>query len=656
MLMARKLRRYALVCSCLLFASCAGPLPDSELGRALGFTLATRANDGAGAQASGQCGAPALLINEIQGSGMESHLLGEVVTIEGIVVGDFQPNDGDEFATDLGGFNVQEEDDDADGNLLTSEGIFVAERRPDVRVGQLVRITGRVSESDGLTALRSVRDVVVCADDQELPAPAVVRLPVENMADLEAFEGMRVVFPQELVISEYFNFDRFGEVVLAVPSAGTARVYQPTSYLDPSDPTIADAIDLMGRSRITLDDGRGAENPDPARHPAGGAFTRDHAFRGGDVLVGVTGVLGFAFGGYRIQPTEDAAFVSRNPRPVEPPDVGGDLRAAVFNVLNYFEDFGSIGCGPEGLDDCRGADDQREFERQRAKIGAAITAMDAHVVGLIEIENDADQGALVDLVEGLNAATAPGTYDYVDTGGPVGIDAIKVAIVYQPAVVRVVGAPAVLDDLGFLDPNDTGEDRNRAALAQSFEDLASGATFTFVVNHFKSKGEACGRGDDDPLQGNCNRTRTLAARTLLDWLSSHPTGLDDPDYLVVGDLNGYDHEDPVLELTAGADAALDTADDYVDLLRRFEGEDAYTYLFDGQLGYLDYAFASPTLAAQVTGAAAWHVNADEPDLIDYDVTFKRPPQAELFEPTPFRSSDHDPVIVGMDLELPADAR
>src|SRR5690606_24833478 len=139
----------------------------------------------------------------------------------------------------------QEEDDDGDGDPLTSEGIFVAERRPDVRVGQLVRVTGRVSESDGLTALRSVRDGVVCEEGRELPAPAVARLPVESMADLEALEGMRVVFPQELVISEYFNFDRYGEVVLAVPGAGSERVYQPTSFLDPGDPAVAAALDLM---------------------------------------------------------------------------------------------------------------------------------------------------------------------------------------------------------------------------------------------------------------------------------------------------------------------------------------------------------------------------------------------------------------------------
>jgi hypothetical protein len=43
------------------------------------------------------------------------------------------------------------------------------------------------------------------------------------------------------------------------------------------------------------------------------------------------------------------------------------------------------------------------------------------------------------------------------------------------------------------------------------------------------------------------------------------------------------------------------------------------------------------------------VNADEPDILDYDTTFKQPPQDALYEPNAYRSSDHDPVIVGLAL-------
>jgi predicted extracellular nuclease len=170
-----------------------------------------------------------------------------------------------------------------------------------------------------------------------------------------------------------------------------------------------------------------------------------------------------------------------------------------------------------------------------------------------------------------------------------------------------------------------------------------------VVNHLKSKGSGCGAGDDDPVQGNCNLTRTLAAQVLGDWLATDPTGSDDPDHLIIGDLNSYDKEDPIDALIAGSDDTAGTGDDFSDLLRQFQGEQAYTYLFDGQLGYLDYALANQSLLRQMTGATAWHINADEPDIIDYDTTFKRDAQDALYAPDQYRSSDHDAVIVGLRL-------
>jgi uncharacterized protein len=79
-------------------------------------------------------------------------------------------------------------------------------------------------------------------------------------------------------------------------------------------------------------------------------------------------------------------------------------------------------------------------------------------------------------------------------------------------------------------------------------------------------------------------------------------------------------------------------------------------VFDGQWGALDYALASPSLAARVTGATAWHTNADEPSVLGYETAFKSDAQiAGLYAPDPFRASDHDPIIVGIDLlATPAD--
>jgi hypothetical protein len=217
-----------------------------------------------------------------------------------------------------------------------------------------------------------------------------------------------------------------------------------------------------------------------------------------------------------------------------------------------------------------------------------------------------------------------------------------------------VGGFAVLDDPSFTDPLGYGEQKSRPALAQTFIDNNTGGVFTAAVNHLKSKGTPCGPGDDDPQTGSCNLTRTLGAQALVDWLESDPTGSGDADYLIIGDLNAYDKEDPIDAVKAGPDDLLGTDDDYTDLVYQFQGENAYSYVFDGQLGYLDHALSNQALATEITGVTVWHINADEPDLIDYDMSYKKDAQDAIYAPDAYRSSDHDPVIAGLDVcdEIP----
>ena len=604
-------------------------------------------NGGGGGGEVGQCGDAATLVSEVQGGGATSPLAGQTVIVEGVVVGDFQDDDDGPFS-DLGGFHLQEEVTDFDASDDTSEGVFVfagGTALADVQVGQTVRVQGTVGEyeTSGSSQTQLTNPSVLTCGEGVVPAPVDITLPVPSRDFLERYEGMLVRFPQDLVISEYFNFDRFGELVLAQPLPGEDRLYQPTAVAEPYSTEAAARDAYNDLARITLDDGRSSQNPDPARHPNGNVFDLTNRFRGGDLVQNATGVLDNTFGRYRVQPTQGAAYSSVNPRPQQPDAVGGSLKVASFNVLNYFNGDGTGG----GFPTSRGADDPGEFQRQEAKIVSAIIGTGADIVGLIEIENDpeGETSALDDLTEALNAAAGAGTYDYVRTG-VIGSDEIRVALVFKPAAVTPVGDYAVLDasdDPRFRD------DRNRPALAQTFRENASSGVFTAVVNHFKSKGSGCGAGDDDPVQGNCNETRRLAAEALADWLAGDPTGSNDPDVLIIGDLNAYDKEDPVDALREGADDALGTRDDYTDLELTFEGELAYSYLFDGQFGYLDYALASQPLVPQVTGATTWHINADEPDILDYDTTFKKDAQDALFEPNPFRASDHDPVIVGLKL-------
>ncbi len=257
----------------------------------------------------------------------------------------------------------------------------------------------------------------------------------------------------------------------------------------------------------------------------------------------------------------------------------------------------------------------------------------------MEMENTQGVEPAADLAAGLNDATAPGTYSYVDTG-VIGTDAIRVGLLYKTTKMTPVGPFKVLNsavDPRFIDT------LNRPTLAQTFQRAGSGEKITVAVNHLKSKGSACaGDPDTGDGAGNCDVTRTNAAKALRDWLATDPTNSGDPDRLIIGDLNSYDHEDPIDELVAGG---------YTDLIKKYHGEFAYSYVFDGQVGYLDYGLANPSLVPQVTGAADWHINSDEPTLLDYDMTFKNDPEDAFYEPKAYRASDHDPVIVGMELGI-----
>lgn len=576
------------------------------------------------------CGDPTTPIFTVQGSGAASPLAGTDVAIEGVVVGDFQNNTAPDSGN-LNGFHVQAPV--GDGDPATSDGIFVyAPGSADVQVGDGVRVRGSVSEFNGMTEI-TLSNLWICSTGNVV-APTAVSLPVASLETLEAYEGMLVTFPQPLTISEYFNFDRFGEIVLT-----TDRQSTPTAVVEPGTDAVAlEATQAL--ARITLDDGRTTQNSDPAIHPNGAIFNLSNSFRGGDIVQNVTGVVDYSFGLYRIQPTRGADYTPANPRTAAPDAVGGSMKVASFNVLNYFTTLAPAG---------RGADTLEEFARQRAKIFAALAAIDADVVGLIEIENNT--AAIQDLVDGLNTVVGAGTYAYVDTG-IIGTDAIKVAFIYKPATVQPVGAYAVLDssvDARFIDT------KNRPALAQTFARTADNAAVTVVVNHLKSKGSDCNDVGDLDLgdgAGNCNLTRKAAAEALVDWLATDPTGSGDADYLIIGDLNSYDKEDPIDAILAGSDDGLGTADDYTDLVRTFQGETAYSYVFDGKTGYLDHALSGASLTPQVAGTTVWHINADEPDLIDYDMSFKQPAQDAIYAPDAYRSSDHDPVIIGLDLNAP----
>ncbi len=614
-----------------------------------------------------------VLISDIQGSpetqgeddfgnAGASPLLDQGVRVEGVVTASFPALDG---------FFLQEEAADSDGDAASSEGIFVYAPGMDVSEGYTVSVTGVVGEYFAKTQIGDVSaiDIVDAGDNLGLiDVPALTRSDFganDDPAALERFESMKVAFDQPMVVSEYFQLSRFGEITLYEGE----RPYQFTQANEPDvEGNAAYLADLASR-RIILDDDDNQQNsalPDgTVYHPRPDGLSVDDTIRGGDTVAELTGVLDWSFAGagaggtdaWRLRPTEadPVAFERTNPRTDAPEDVGNSLKVASFNVLNYFTtiDDGEARTAT-GLEP-RGADSVAELERQTDKIVSALAEIDAQVYGLIEVEND-DGAATQALVDALNVRTDGGTYAAIDTG-VIGTDAIKVAMIYDTAQVRPTGEFAILDqsvDPRFLDG------ANRPALAQTFEEISSGGTFTAAVNHLKSKGSvADGDAANGDGSGNNDRVRTDAAEALVDWLATDPTGSGDADTLILGDLNSYAREDPIDAIRDGADGISGTGDDYVDLLQRDQGEEAYTYLFDGQLGTLDYALANTALAGQVTGATAWHINADEVPLLDYNDDVQDPSEApfeeepsgnDLFAADAFRASDHDPVVVGLDLD------
>ncbi len=581
-------------------------------------------------------------IYTIQGAGATSAYAGRTVITQGVVT-----------RVVNNGFYMQ--DATGDGDPGTSDGIFVfTSTAPSVVAGDLARVsatvvefnTGSASNADTashtITELSSVSSVVVVGRGFAV-TPITVTLPLASRDDLERYEGMLVTLTGPFTVVQNAFLGQYGQVTLAA----LGRTETPTNRVRPGPAALALDADNKRRS-IVMDDGLSTQYPNPTPFLAG-----DATVRAGDTTTSVTGVIDYGLatsssadpGSWRIVPTAAPVFTRVNTRTTAPEDVGGTVRVASANVLNFFTTFtnGNTADGRTGQGctvgastspgNCRGANNLAEFTRQRAKIVEELAGLNADAVGLMEIQNNGGV-ALQNLVDGLNAKLGAGTYAYVpDPAQGTGTDAIKVAMIYKPSRLALGGPSA----------SDPSPIHNRPPLAQVFV-AAGGQRFMLVVNHLKSKGCDGGSGSDadlGDLQGCFNATRVLQARTTRTWVASLVGGGAPPEVLLVGDFNAYAQEDPIVELTANG---------YSDQVARFTAF-GYSYVFDGAAGRLDHALASPALVRLLARVAHWHVNADEPSVLDYNLENKQPACAtcspDFYTPTPYRASDHDPLVIGI---------
>jgi 5'-nucleotidase len=573
-------------------------------------------------------------IAEVQGTGASTPLAGQPVTVEGVVTGYYNAASGYrglylQTAGSGGG---------ADATPGASDGIFVYfnQLNPAVAVGDLIRVTGTAGEYQGQTQLTATAASAYEVLQAGAGLPEATPLPDTVVgADREAYEGMLVQPTGDYRLASSHELYNFGSLWL---SAG-GELVKSTETTDAGDAANAIAASNLAR-RLIVDDGYSIRVDNSAHVGGQPYFTADTVVRNGDRFVAPakTMILGYGFDNWRLQPqtpltdASDASykpsFETLNPRPATAPAVGGDVQFGSFNVFNYFTTFGG---------EARGAADAAQFAKQKAKIVAAINGLGADVVALEEMENSAVLGeqadeALADLVSGLNAAAGAGTWDYVRTPDAVnaaGNDVITTAIIFKPSVVTPVGESVADTDAVW--------DIARKPIAQTF-DIGDGRLVTVVANHFKSKTPPEGNTAPEPAdgQGFFNAERVAQAQrlaTFVDALAADPA--KSSDVILLGDFNAYGQEDPAQALTAAG---------FVDLVPT-KAPGQYTYTFNGELGSLDHAFVSESLASSVTGVGVWGINSAEWSDRGYAY-------GATDGSSPYRSSDHDPVLVGVSSAKP----
>ncbi len=549
-------------------------------------------------------------------------------TVEGVVTGVYA-------GLSPAGFYVQNDAAAADGDPATSDALFVVQAAPTVAVGNRVRVSGAVQEIASTPsfnqAVLTSPVITVLSVSSPLPAFSIIDNTTFSMADAEPLEGMLVEFNGPVTVTDVAAVKSRGELTLSL----RGLVYQPTQFVDPNDnpasgtsstgTSNAAAVTAYqtanGNKSLVLDDGRAATNPTPI--PYLDATTQ--TVRVGSTVARLRGVLGYGSSKWRVQPLAgtDAPQVV-TVRPSVPTFGPASVKIASMNVLNFFNGDGAGG----GFPTSRGALTLADFQRQRSKILLALTQMNADVLGLMEVENDGTgpSSAVQDLVNGLNQAQGAGTYAFINDGGSTrqanNTDLIHCAIIYKPAVLTPYGPALIASVAGLFE---------RPPLAQLFTttQAARRDTFALIVNHLKSKASGSGtNADQGDGQGASNLRRKQQADGLVQFINTtvRPAGTR---YVVsVGDYNANYEEDPMDILRAAGFVTGSPAA-------------STSYVFSGQSSALDHA----VLSGNLTGHAAvekWHINAAEPEFLEYDLA-----GAATDVNSPFRSSDHDPILIGL---------
>ena len=531
-------------------------------------------------------------------------------------------------------------------------------------IGEVLTVRGQAGEHFDSTQLSNVTFEVAEGDFEAVVPLSIDKLPAGDV-EREPYEYM-LVLPGAHTVTNNYALNTFGEVGLA---PGDEPFRQPTDFMEPGPAAVAKAEEY-NEQLVTLDDARTANYMQSDKNTPLPYITTDNgenikSLRTTDQVEFQNPVIVKKdFGLWRFLPTTpvtgntaaaDLPIAWEDSRAQElgaMDSVAGDYTISAFNVLNYFTSLGKDeeGCeyytdingNPVGTNYCtvRGAYSEEALADQQEKIVSAINGLDADVIALSEIEdtfavtgdiNRRDE-ALLTLVDALNAAG--GNWKAVESPSeeevPANPDVIRVAFIYNPDRVEPVGESRIFEDERF-----TGTARE--PLAQEFKPVDENASETFVAvaNHFKSKGSIA-NGDADMGDGQANNAnlRVAQAEAVVEHLAAQ-TDWEDKATFVMGDLNTYTREH-----------ALDRFRDAGYSVPQEEYNASTSYQFDGMLGSLDHVLANEHVDLQ--DAQVWNINADESVAFEYSRRMYN--VVDYHDDSPFRSSDHDPVKVGFNLE------
>lgn len=601
------------------------------------------------------------------------------------------------------------QDSVGDNNPNTSDGIFAYTSSNDIdglAVGDKVCVEAKAKQFYGMTQLTVKPGHIENKGlaPQPIRATDIVVGSTESLSQaMDRYQGMlvRIAPESDLRITRNFGFDfssRRNNMVLSHQSP----LIKPTQLFVAETEQVAKQVEANTNNQLYID---------TDQYPANGVIPYFPGFdaqqgylRIGDRVENLQGVIAYSYGKHRLLPTNTVSpsdFVHINDRTSAPKVItDSNLKVASFNVLNFFTSHSDIGgslnptCKDQADADAakgcnRGAKTAAEFELQRTKIVNALTAMDADIIGIMEMENNGfgKNSAIQNLVDELNLHFNDSSdhYQFVEIndkdknkGQFFGSDAIMVAMLYRPSKVTPIKDAQVIrmPSQHMSATNAKGESvkidaYQRDTLLQQFaiNGAKKKSQLTIVVNHLKSKGSGCYEDwlneqkdkNYQNIQGNCNDFRVSAAMVLADKLKTMSG-----DVLVMGDMNAYGMEDPIRVLTqykpkqyqrkimsaSGTfigdqslhpeGIAASKGLGLVNLATKWHGADSYSYSYDGELGSLDHALASRSLLKKVRGIEDWHINSVENSLFEYSSKYS----GDLVKSTgPYSASDHDPVII-----------